>query len=246
MGDGRRYYHAYEDRYASVYSQGAEHWTADPQEIRDTTGKLQDFLDRWGLGPGRARLVEFGCGEGHLAQYLVQRGYAYRGVDLSPSGLAKARWRLANLGATADVFVLVDIADLSAFRNQAFDAAIDNFCLHMLVTDGDRQRYLAAVRLVLKPGGVALFHENHANRPIRGPVETFESFVSQGGFTPGAVDQRTVRCGETQRTIRLARLPFRAQDEAGYRREMTTAGLGVQHFTTDGAGHCVIHARRSD
>ena len=35
-----------------------------------------------------------------------------------------------------------------------------------------------------------------------------------------------------------------AADEAGDRRELSAAGLDVQHFPSDGEGHCVIHARR--
>lgn len=245
MADAKRYYHTYEDRYASVYSHGAEYWTADPEEIRDTAAKLQDFLDRWALLPGQVRVVEFGCGEGHLAQYLIERSYDYRGVDLSPSALAKARQRVADLEVKGDTFILGDITGLPVADDGAFDVVVDNFCLHMLVTDDDRRRYLATVRRVLRADGMAFFHENHTARPMCGPVATFEDFVSRGGFTPGLSDERTVYVDGAQRAIRLVRVPFRGQDEVGYRQELEEAGLAVQHVALDGAGHCVIHAKRS-
>ena len=124
MADVKQYYHAYEGRYASVYSHGAEYWTADPEEIRDTTAKLQDFLDRSALMPGQARLVEFGCGEGHLARYLIENGYDYRGVDLSPSALVKARQRVADLEVKGDTFVLGDITSLPAADDGVFDVVV--------------------------------------------------------------------------------------------------------------------------
>lgn len=243
MTNRKCYYYSYEDRYASVYSQGAEYWTADPDEIRDTTVKLQDLLDRWALVPGQARVVEFGCGEGHLARYLIERGYDYLGVDLSPSALVKARQRVADLELKSDTFVLGDITDLPALRDGTFYAVVDNFCLHMLVTDDDRRRYLATVRRVLRSGGMAFFHENYTDRPLREPVATFDEFVLHGGFTRGVSDERRICVDGVERSIRLARVPFRAQDEAGYRRELSAAGLDVQHFVIDGAGHCVIHAK---
>jgi len=238
------YYRAYDDRYRSVYAQGGQYWTSAPQELADTTAKLQQFLDRWGLRPGRHRLIEFGCGEGHLARYLLQRGYHYCGVDLSPAGLAKARERVADLAPPDDAFVLGDITSLPGLAAGTFDAALDNFCLHMLVTDGDRGRYLAEVRRLLAPGGLAYFHGNCTDRPLPGPVTTFEDFVARGGFTPGIADDRTVWTDAAPRTIRLTRVPFRALDEAGHRRELAAAGLEMQHFARDEGGHCLIHARR--
>ncbi|MBN2581992.1 MAG: class I SAM-dependent methyltransferase [Planctomycetes bacterium] len=244
MTETRRYYHSYEDRYAAVYGQGAEYWTTDPDEIRDTTTKLQEFLDRWAIVPPRARVLEFGCGEGHLARHLIERGYDYRGLDVSPSALAKARVRVADLDARPQAFTQDDVTSLPAACDGTFDATIDNFCLHMLVTDGDRRRYLAAVHRALKPGGMAYFHENHSDHPVSGPMTTFEEYMAASGFRPGVVDERTVYVDGEKRTIRLARVPFRAKDENGYHRELSAAGLQVRHFALDGAGHCVFHAAR--
>jgi SAM-dependent methyltransferase len=239
------YYQAYDDRYRSVYAQGCRYWTSAPPELADTTAKLQQFLDRWGLRPGRHGLIEFGCGEGHLARYLLERGYRYCGVDLSSAGLAKARERVADLAPPGESFVLGDITSLPALADGAFDAALDNFCLHMLVADGDRRRYLREVRRLLAPGGLAYFHENHTDRPLPGPVATFEDFVAQTGFAPSVVDDRTVWTEAGPRTIRLTRVPFRALDEAGHRRELAAAGLEMRHFARDESSLCVIHARRS-
>ena len=136
-------------------------------------------------------------------------------------------------------------AEGAGLADASFGAAIDNFCLHMLVVDADRRRYLAHVRRVLAPSALAYFHENYTDRPIAGPVDTFDDFVSRGGFRPGQLDDRTVLRDGVPLKIRLARLPCRAQDEAGYRNDLERAGLAVQQFVRGGAGHCVIHARRA-
>lgn len=71
----KKYYNSYEDRYKRTYSQGVEYWTSDPIEIRDSIDKLEVFLRYYTLSPKGAKIVEFGCSEGHLAQYLIQKGY---------------------------------------------------------------------------------------------------------------------------------------------------------------------------
>lgn len=240
---GAPYYHAYDDRYRAIYAHGAPYWTADPEEIRDTTAKLQAFLDHWHLRPGAARLIEFGCGEGHLAEYLLARGYRYCGVDLSPAALAKARQRVAGCSPAHATWICGDITSLPQLPDGSFDAALDNFALHMLEVDADRQRYLREIGRLLVPGGVAYFHENHTVHPLSGPVPTFDDFRARTGFTPDLMD-RTAYGPEGPRTIRLPRVPFRAQDEVGHRQEFRVAGLVLRYFAVDGAGQCVLHAQR--
>jgi len=66
-------------------------------------------------------VLEFGCGDGYLAQLFVEAGLSYRGVDRSPQMIAMAKRRLMTAGLKAR-FEVSDVADLSL--NESVDAII--------------------------------------------------------------------------------------------------------------------------
>jgi SAM-dependent methyltransferase len=66
-------------------------------------------------------VVEFGCGDGYLAQLFVQEGFHYRGLDISPSMVMVAERRLSGAELTAS-FLAVDVDQVSL--TQPIDAAV--------------------------------------------------------------------------------------------------------------------------
>ena len=66
-------------------------------------------------------VVEFGCGDGYLAQLLVQEGFDYRGLDISPRMVAAAETRLSRAKLTAS-FLAVDVDQVSL--TEPVDAAV--------------------------------------------------------------------------------------------------------------------------
>jgi SAM-dependent methyltransferase len=66
-------------------------------------------------------VVEFGCGDGYLAQLLVQEGFDYRGLDISPRMVAAAETRLSRAKVTAS-FLAVDVDQVSL--TEPVDAAV--------------------------------------------------------------------------------------------------------------------------
>ena len=67
----------------------------------------------WGLALCAGDTVlELGCGDGYLAQLLVQHGLHYRGLDISPRMIAMARRRQAAAGNGAN-FMVGNAAQLS-------------------------------------------------------------------------------------------------------------------------------------
>jgi SAM-dependent methyltransferase len=66
-------------------------------------------------------VVEFGCGDGYLAQLFVKEGFRYRGLDISPSMVAMAERRLSGAELTAS-FLAVDVDQVSL--TQPIDAAV--------------------------------------------------------------------------------------------------------------------------
>ena len=234
------YYYWYEDRYRKVYAQGVKFWTDDPQEIEKTTESLSRFLSHYGLAPGQSRIIEFGCGEGHLARFLLERGYEYTGVDISASALEKARQWAGRLAADKK-FILGDVTSLPDMPADSFDAAVDNGCLHMLVVDSHRKRYLSEVRRLLAPNGKACFCDNYREDAFEGEVKTFNDYLEIFKPDLATPEERTAYCNGDYCKIMLPRLPARARSEAGYRRELLAAGFEVEVFAVE-QWSCVIYA----
>jgi len=80
-----------QDQTRSSYERVARHY-AD-----EIAGELvnkpfdRGFLDRYADRIGEGRIVELGCGPGHVSGYLAGRGADISGVDLSPGMIEQAR-----------------------------------------------------------------------------------------------------------------------------------------------------------
>lgn len=227
----RKYYQAYEDRYRDVYRQGVKYWSDFPWEVLEDLAGLDSFLEFTGARPGVHKFLEPGCGEGHLALALAQKGFDYLGVDLAPSALERARLRLseAGLGERAQ-FVLHDVTDLTFLDEATFDFALDNKLLHMLVVDQDRRRYLASLRRALKIGAWVMFNELFREGAPDGPIHSFEQYLEV--FKPDltTIEERTAYNGGKETKVRIPKVPARPKDKDGYAREMEESGFELVRF----------------
>jgi ubiquinone/menaquinone biosynthesis C-methylase UbiE len=113
-------------------------------------------------GPG-ARVLDVGCGPGHLVEQLVDRGLAVTGVDLDPAMIERARLRL---GSRAQL-VAADVASLP-LADESFDLVVSTLSMHHWT---DHQGGLAEIARVLAPRGRALiFDFAGAHVPLHGHV----------------------------------------------------------------------------
>ncbi|HYL39916.1 MAG TPA: class I SAM-dependent methyltransferase [Candidatus Binatus sp.] len=111
------------------------------------------------LSPG-ASVLEVGCGPGHLAQRLAERGFEVTGLDLDPAMVERARRAAAALGlqgagvdaAPVPAFVVGDVASLP-FDDGSFDAVVSTLSMHHW---DDAVVGIREIVRVLKPGGRAL------------------------------------------------------------------------------------------
>ncbi len=108
--------------------------------------RLDEFADRCrddGL------VLDVGCGPGHVARYLRERGVDAEGIDLSPATVAVARRLTPGLAVRVGDLTALDVADDSVAGIVAFYSLI-----HL-----PRASLPVAVRelhRVLRPGGVLL------------------------------------------------------------------------------------------
>lgn len=114
--------------------------------------------------PPGGRVLDVGCGPGHLAARLADRGLHVAAIDLDPAMVERARRRLAARAETA----VADVAALP-FPDASFDVVVSTLSMHHWA---DHAAGLAEVARVLRPGGVALvFDLAGMHVPLHGHAE---------------------------------------------------------------------------
>ena len=233
------YFKLYEDRYRRIYEQGIDYWISDPDDFASQVESIDAFMDYAGCDPSKTRVIELGCGEGHVARHLLERGFSFLGVDISESAIEKAREMTSQ--KRGGTFIMADVTDLSQVNDRSFHAAIDSMCLQMLVTDDHRARYFTEVKRILKGDGKAYFHENIQQKEFTGKISSFQEFVETCYGDYSELHDYPAYINGKRQTLQLPRIPARFNNEQGYRKELMEAGFNVEHFSISGT-QCIIYA----
>lgn len=129
------------------------------------------------IAPDGARVLEVGCGPGHLSILLARdHGLDVTGLDLDPAMIERARANAARPSEGHRVepsFLVGDVAS-QAFPKGSFDLVVSTLSMHHWA---DPTAGLAEIGRVLRPGGRALVWDFRAGAvPIHGhlpdPVES--------------------------------------------------------------------------
>jgi SAM-dependent methyltransferase len=107
-----------------------------------------------------APVLEIGCGTGHVALALAAAGLDVVGLDLAPDMLAAAAAKLARLPPAIRARVALHRGDMRGFQLGAlFGTIIVPFrTFHLLLSEDDQRRCLAAIRRHLRPHGRLALH----------------------------------------------------------------------------------------
>ncbi len=108
---------------------------------------------------GRGTVADVGCGPGHVARWLHERGVRMIGADLSPAMIGHARRLSPGIG--------FDVADMRALPwDDGSLAGLVAFYSLIHIDERDLPRTLAEFHRVLAPGGLALvaFHVGDETR----------------------------------------------------------------------------------
>ena len=115
------------------------------------------LIDRCGLSED-ARIIDVGAGATLLVDQLLDRGYQSLGVlDISAQALKVLREQLDPERAARVRWINADITDPAvADEIGPIDLWHDRALLHFLLGDGERARYVDALRSTVVPGGYAV------------------------------------------------------------------------------------------
>jgi ubiquinone/menaquinone biosynthesis C-methylase UbiE len=145
---------------------------------------------------------EPGIGTGRVALPIVERGYAYTGVDASEAMMDKLRQKLEG---KAHRLTLVN-ADATALplEDNSFDVAIAPHILHLIA---DWQTAMDELRRVLKPSGVFIYFHHPTNRTAayddigRQWRQILAGYGYDSGFTGGVTEDVLSRLQEQGATL---------------------------------------------
>src|SRR5436853_3559271 len=95
-------------------------------------------------------VLDAGCGTGENALFFAEQRHKVTGIDFLPGPIELAKKKAAERGVSA-TFLVMDALRLDSLPQQ-FDSVIDCGLFHVF-SDEDRQRYVAGLASVIKPGG---------------------------------------------------------------------------------------------
>lgn len=134
------------DRLASGYDERGADKPANAHHERPATRSLLPDVSG-------ARVLDAGCGAGHLTAELLQRGASVVGLDASAAMVGHAAER-----APAAAFVRGDLGSDLPFRDGAFDGVVSSLAFHYVE---DWAPLFAELRRVLDPGGWVVCSVQH-------------------------------------------------------------------------------------
>jgi cyclopropane fatty-acyl-phospholipid synthase-like methyltransferase len=95
-------------------------------------------------------ILDAGCGTGDSALFFAGRGCKVTGIDFIEVPIQRARQKATERGLSV-AFLVKDALTLKEWKER-FDNVIDSGLFHVLSNE-DREKYVAGLATVLKPGG---------------------------------------------------------------------------------------------
>jgi SAM-dependent methyltransferase len=136
-------------RFWDAHSRGWDDIRSAP-EVRAHVLEVVDWFSA--VVPTGGAVIDVGCGPGHHAIALAERGFAVTAVDFSPGMLARARTKAREKSLSIS-FRQADLNEALPFAPETFDGAL---CVGVLQVIRNPAGSLERVRDLLRPGGRVL------------------------------------------------------------------------------------------
>ena len=194
-------------RHFGYYESGVK-W---PFPINGALRRMEDHLYDSLKLQSSARVLDAGCGVGHVAMHLARKGLQVYGIDVVSNHIRWARQEIQAQGLEKAVSArLMDYHNLNALDNESFDGV---YTMETLVHATDPERVLEEFYRVLKPGGSIAFYEyDHPDRNSKPISEDMAESLRQINkkasmpanemFTQGALQRMLEEQGFREVTVR--------------------------------------------
>ncbi len=139
----------YDSLYEEARQNGWQGWGGD---ARISTGPSQvaGILEKTYV-PKSGRVLDMGCGEGHLCRLFAGHGYCVTGIDISGKAIA---WALEkDSGQNCITYVQGNLCQSEVLAGDSFDLIVDGNCLHCILGD-DRPLLLRNIQRLLSDNGI--------------------------------------------------------------------------------------------
>lgn len=136
----------------------------DPQIVssygrhRELQAPEQALLDELGPDLGRMEMLDLGVGAGRTAWHFAPRVKSYLGLDYAKAMIERCRRDLP-----AYQFVVGDASDLGFAGDNSYDFVLFSYNGIDHLEPPARERALAEMKRVLRPGGIMVFSSHNAN-----------------------------------------------------------------------------------
>ncbi|KAI1121732.1 S-adenosyl-L-methionine-dependent methyltransferase [Nemania abortiva] len=225
--------------------------TYNPFPIGASLRRMEEVLFRALRARAGASVLDAGCGNGHVARYMVRKGLHVTGVDVVERHIRKARETAGKLAqekekekgkrkgegemGSLDVRYM-DYHHIDALDDGSFDAV---YTIDAFVHATDPERALAGFFRVLKPGGRIAMHEydNVLEEAEKQSASTSDSSAREGDKKkskpmPSASLQRSMR-----QINEYSAMPMNARSRQGALQEMLEAAGFVDVQVNDLSAH---------
>jgi SAM-dependent methyltransferase len=122
------------------------------------------------VGPGQGRVLDVGCGPGHVTAFVAGLGLNAAGLDLSEAMIAQARQRHPDLPFSVGSMTALPDCDGSQ------DGLVSFYSLIHMIEDADLRAALGQYRRVLADDGLLLLAV-HAGTEVRHSTDWFGTDV---------------------------------------------------------------------
>ncbi|KAK0108852.1 hypothetical protein ONS96_002692 [Cadophora gregata f. sp. sojae] len=149
-------------RHFGYYKHGT-HW---PFPIGKALRAMEDkLISNLGLEKG-SKVLDAGCGVGHVAIHLAKNGYRVQAIDFVDHHIVKARRNIKGFGVEGKVSASKgDYHHLENFADNSFDGA---YTMETFVHATEPEKAAAEFFRVIRPGGsLAMFEYDHVDFSTR-------------------------------------------------------------------------------
>ena len=222
---------------------------ATPWDIGGPQPVVQQLV---ALGAVKGEVLDPGTGPGHHAIYYASKGHSATGIDVSPTGLERARENARKAGVSVN-FQLADATKLEGLENH-FDTVVDCAFYHTYSTDRELQHFYAqALHRATKPRARLYMFEfgphnvNGFSMPRSLSEDDFRQVLPPAGWEITYLGPTTYQINMSVQTLEV--MAARNPDMADRIQLVLERFRVIEPWLTNGRAHAPfweVHATRVD